>query len=161
MTTHARRLFAALLLTAIPAIASAAQAPAAMDSTALEAKSREVASQLRCPVCQGLSIQDSPSQLAQSMRDVIREKLAAGDTPEEVKAYFVASYGEWVLLEPPASGFNLAVYILPVLALVAGAVLVVVLARRWSAKPDDAGAVEAAPSDDPDLAAWDELVRTD
>jgi cytochrome c-type biogenesis protein CcmH/NrfF len=56
----------------------------------LEARTSAVASQLRCPVCQGLSIQDSPSDLSQQMRSLVRDQLAAGKTPDEVKAYFVS-----------------------------------------------------------------------
>ncbi len=72
-----------------------------------------VASQLRCPVCQGESIQESPAELAKEMRQVVREQLAAGRSSEEVKAYFVSKYGEWILLEPKAHGANLTVYLLP------------------------------------------------
>lgn len=124
---------------------------------ALDALANDVSSQLRCPVCQGLSIQDSPSELAQNMRAVVRDQLAQGRTPEEVKAYFVQSYGEWVLLQPRATGFNLTVYALPIIAALAGAVFIVVLARRWSRKPEAGDAVIASLSDDPDLVAWDDL----
>ncbi len=102
------------------------------DSANLEQRTSAVASQLRCPVCQGLSIQDSPSELAVQMRGVVRDQLAAGRTPEDVKQYFVEKYGEWILLEPEAHGFNLLVYILPVVAVIAGAAVVVVAVRRWS-----------------------------
>ena len=61
-----------------------------------------VASQLRCVVCQNLSVADSPSEMAHQMRDLIRERLAAGERPDQVMAYFVQRYGEWVLLAPPA-----------------------------------------------------------
>lgn len=112
---------------------------------ALEAKVREVSAQLRCPVCQGLSLQDSPSELAQEMRDVVRDRLASGETPEQVKAYFVSKYGEWILLQPTASGFNLLVYVLPVLALLGGVALIVVMVRRWtSGAPAAEGALDAA-----------------
>ncbi len=103
-----------------------------IDSAALEQRTSAVASQLRCPVCQGLSIQDSPSELAQQMRSVVRDQLGAGRTPEEVKAYFVAKYGEWILLEPEARGFNIVVYLLPVVAVLAGAAAIVLAVRRWS-----------------------------
>jgi cytochrome c-type biogenesis protein CcmH/NrfF len=101
---------------------------------ALEEETKKVAAQLRCPVCQGLSIQDSPSELARQMKDVVREKLKAGETPDQVKAYYVSKYGEWVLLTPPARGFNLAVYLLPFAGLLGGAVLVGILAVRWTAQ---------------------------
>lgn len=97
----------------------------------LEQRTREVASQLRCPVCQGVSIEDSPTDLARDMRNVIRDQLAAGRSPEEVKAYFISKYGEWVLLEPEPRGFNLAVYVLPILALAGGTGLVAASVRRW------------------------------
>lgn len=103
--------------------------------SALEAKTRAVASQLRCPVCQGLSLQDSPSELSQEMRDLVREQLAAGKSPAEVKQYFVNRYGEWILLDPQAHGFNWLVYALPVLLLVGGGAALLVAVRRWSARP--------------------------
>ena len=125
---------------------AAARARAATASDpALEALTRQVSAQLRCPVCQGLSLQDSPSELAQEMRDVVKERLAAGESPEEVKRYFVSKYGEWILLQPKASGFNLLVYVLPVLALVGGIALIVVMVRRWTAgAPESDGAGDGA-----------------
>jgi cytochrome c-type biogenesis protein CcmH/NrfF len=93
--------------------------------SALERRTREVASALRCPVCQGLSIADSPSDLALEMKGLVREQLAAGKTPDQIRAYFIGKYGEWVLLEPKAEGLNLLVYILPVALVVGGALFVV------------------------------------
>lgn len=98
----------------------------------LEARVRQVASELRCPVCQGESIQDSPASLAQEMKAIVREQLAAGRTPDEVKAYFVEKYGEWILLRPKARGWNMMVYLLPLLALLGGAVVLARATRRWS-----------------------------
>ncbi|HEX7090203.1 MAG TPA: cytochrome c-type biogenesis protein [Longimicrobiales bacterium] len=141
-----RRALPALLLLLAMAVRPAsgsAQAPGAAADSALEAATRELASQIRCVVCQGLSIQDSPADLAKEMKQIIREQLAAGRTPEEVKAYFVARYGEWILLDPPARGLNLAVYVLPVLSLLGGAVVIVVLVRRWTRTPEDASAPDS------------------
>jgi cytochrome c-type biogenesis protein CcmH/NrfF len=111
----------------------------ASTDTALAALTRSVAAQLRCPVCQGLSLADSPSELALEMKDVVREQLAAGRTPDEVKAYFVAKYGEWILLEPPRRGVNLLAYALPAIALIGGLGVIWVALRRWTsvATPDD------------------------
>jgi cytochrome c-type biogenesis protein CcmH/NrfF len=133
-------LLASMLLVASTAGTAAAQAqpaPAATQSrvieeTVIERQTREISSQLRCVVCQGLSLQDSPSQLAQEMRAIVREKLEEGMTPGEVKAYFVASYGEWVLMQPEPKGFNLVVYIMPVLMLFGGAGFIFFQARKWT-----------------------------
>ena len=116
--------------------AIAARAAASAADSALDARTRELASQLRCPVCQGLSIQDSPSELSQQMRDVVRQQLAAGRTPDEVKAYFVQRYGEWILMAPPAHGVGALVYLLPALGLLGGALVLVVAVRQWTAPRD-------------------------
>jgi cytochrome c-type biogenesis protein CcmH/NrfF len=100
--------------------------------TALEALTRRVAAQLRCPVCQGLSLADSPSELALEMKDVVRTQLAAGRTPDEVKGYFVAKYGEWILLEPPRRGVNLLAYVLPAVAVGAGLSVIWLALRKWT-----------------------------
>jgi cytochrome c-type biogenesis protein CcmH len=106
---------------------------ATVADSALEAQTTAVASTLRCPVCQGESIQDSPSDLARQMRAVVRDKLRAGNTPDQVKAYFVSKYGEWILLEPTMTGLNVLLYVIPVLLVVGGLALVAVLVRRWTA----------------------------
>ncbi len=124
----------ALLVGSALGAAQQASAPPGGDA-ALEARTVRVAASLRCPVCQGLSIEDSPSPLAIQMKDLIRSQLAAGRSEEEVRAYFVSKYGEWVLLEPPAVGFNLVVYLLPLVALVAGAAVIALAVRRWTAAP--------------------------
>jgi cytochrome c-type biogenesis protein CcmH len=84
-------------------------------------------------VCQGESIQDSPAALAQEMRAIVREQLAAGRTPDDVKAYFVDKYGEWILLRPKAQGWNMLVYVLPLVVLLIGAAVIVRATRRWTA----------------------------
>ena len=94
----------------------------------------DVAAQLRCVVCQSLSVADSPSETASQMRGIIRERLAAGESPAEVRAYFVEKYGEWILLAPPKSGFNLLVWVVPFAGLGLGLVLVAVVLRRWTRK---------------------------
>ena len=135
-----RSLVLALLVGTAPLAVTGAQAApdsrpqaagAVIDSAALDARTREVAAELRCPVCQGESIQESPPELAQEMKSVVRAQLAAGKSPEEVKQYFVARYGEWILLRPTTTGFNAMLYVLPPILLIAGAVLVFLLARRW------------------------------
>ena len=109
-----------------------------VSDSALEARTSAVAATLRCPVCQGESIQDSPAELAQQMRAVVRDRLRAGETPAQIKAYFVSKYGEWILLEPAISGLNIALYVLPVLLVIGGLVLVVFLVRKWTTPPTNA-----------------------
>lgn len=119
-----------LVLTGVVALGAQASAqnvtpsPTVVVDTALDRRTSEVASGLRCPVCQGLSIADSPSELAQEMKGLVREQLASGKTPDEVRQYFIDKYGEWVLLAPKPQGFNLLVYVLPMFLVVGGGWLV-------------------------------------
>jgi len=92
----------------------------------------EVAAQLRCVVCQNLSVADSPSEMASQMRAIIRERLAAGESPADVQRYFVDRYGEWILLAPPRRGFNLLVWLLPFVAVGVGLAITAALVWRWT-----------------------------
>jgi len=96
----------------------------------LATRTVEVAGQLRCPVCQGLSVGDSPSAMAMNMKEQVRELLARGYSRDQILAYFEQSYGEFVLLKPKFRGVNSLVWILPLLALAIGAVLVATKMRR-------------------------------
>jgi cytochrome c-type biogenesis protein CcmH len=108
----------------------------------------QIASELRCVVCQNLSVADSPSEMAAQMRAIVRERLAAGDSPEQVREYFVQRYGEWILLAPRRRGFNLLVWGFPIAAVALGLVAVVLLLRRWTRRPaGDAPRVDAAMSE--------------
>jgi cytochrome c-type biogenesis protein CcmH len=131
-----------------PGARSAAQPPAVpVNDPAVY----EVASQLRCVVCQNLSVADSPSEMATQMRAVIRERLAAGERPAQVIEYFVDKYGEWILLSPRRHGFNLLVWLLPPFAILVGIGLVAVVVRRWTRR-----ATPAPPAVDP---AMSERIR--
>jgi len=103
----------------------------------------EVAAKLRCVVCQNLSVADSPSEMAKQMREIVRERLAAGDRPDEVVQFFVERYGEWVLLSPRPSGFNLLVWLFPVAAVAVGLVSVAVVLRRSTRPRRRAGGAPA------------------
>jgi cytochrome c-type biogenesis protein CcmH len=133
-----RRLALVVIASVLPSVTAVAQhvaptPPATVAESVLDARTREVSSQLRCPVCQGLSLQDSPSELSQQMRDVVRQQLAAGRTPAEVRAYFVGRYGEWILTRPEPHGFNWVVYALPLLVLAGGAWMLAFAVRKWTA----------------------------
>lgn len=129
-------LFATALL-GVPVYGAAQEPPPATGAELSEAEldrlTAQVADRLRCPVCRNQSILESPSELAREMQSVIRERLAAGESPEEVKAYFVSRYGEWVLLKPEPRGAALLVYVLPGLAFLVGGGLVGWRLRRWAA----------------------------
>jgi cytochrome c-type biogenesis protein CcmH len=102
--------------------ASVAGAPRGARKTgaALEAEAKRISAVLRCPVCQGLSVGDSPSAMATNMRRQVRELVAAGFDEDQVLSYFEASYGEFVRLEPPLRGVNWLVWVAPVLGLLLG-----------------------------------------
>jgi len=134
-----RRISAALVLAS--SLALVAAAPVSEDTV------RDIAAQLRCVVCQSLSVADSPSETAHQMREIIRERLAGGETPAQVTAYFVEKYGLWILLSPPKAGFSILVWIVPFAGLLAGLVVVTLVVRRWSRRPPPTVA-EAPPMDE-------------
>ena len=79
----------------------------------LKSETREVASKLRCPICQGLSVADSPTDSAVAMMSQVRDLLAAGYSEGQILNYFEGAYGEFVRLQPRADGFNLIVWLGP------------------------------------------------
>jgi cytochrome c-type biogenesis protein CcmH len=109
------------------------QAPRDPLTPHLEARVQTLGKELRCAVCQGLSVADSPSSMARAQLDKIRELVAAGKSDQEVRDYFVARYGEWVLLQPKAEGFNWFVWLGPV-ALVLGGLFVI--SRQFRREPE-------------------------
>ena len=114
--------------------AAAAVSASGLDEAALDALSAEVAAELRCPVCRNQSVVESSAELSREMHATIRSKLAAGESPAEVKAYFVSRYGEWILLKPSARGVSVAVYALPALVLLLGGVFLLARLRGWARK---------------------------
>lgn len=169
---------AALLLALASALPAAEPAPpagpdpqavvgaprgAARSGDALEGEADRVASLLRCPVCQGLSVKDSPVGMAVNMRHQVREMVAAGYDEEQILSYFEQSYGEFVRLQPPLRGVNWLVWAGPLAALAAGGFAV----RRFLAgqKAVTASPVEAGVPgpdtlpEDPNLARYVLKVR--
>jgi cytochrome c-type biogenesis protein CcmH len=96
-----------------------------LEGAALEARADDIAALLRCPVCQGLSVADSPSTMASNMRGQVKELVAAGYDEDQILAYFERSYGEFVRLRPPLRGVNWVVWLAPVMGLLLGAVVIV------------------------------------
>ena len=110
-----------------------------------------IASNLRCPVCQNLSVADSPSELARDMRAEIGRRLRAGQTPEQINAFFTAKFGRWILLTPDTGGIGLFAWLTPLLVIAGGGVLAYVLVLRRRRRPAIAGAgAAAAEADDHD-----------
>ncbi len=124
----------ALALTAAPVFA--VQPDEMLADPALETRAREISRSVRCPVCQGESIDDSNARISRDLRIIIRERLVAGDTDQQVLDFLVARYGEFVLFNPRATGSNLILWLAgPVMLLVAGGIAVLALRRR--PVPDD------------------------
>jgi len=144
MSRWRRGALAAALLAAGASLAVvAARGPA--PPTTMPERVRVVASTLRCPVCQGLSVADSPSRLAEQFRRQVAQELQAGESPDQIRQGFVRAYGEWILLAPPRSGINLVAWVAPVLLLLGGLAMALVAIGRWTrgrgpgAFPDGSG----------------------
>jgi len=135
----------------------------ALAGEALNARTDEVAGLLRCPVCQGLSVADSPASMAVNMKAQTKDLLAQGYDQEQILAYFENSYGEFVRLEPPLRGVNWLVWLGPILALAAGgaAVAWTLRSRRRAAAEEPAAALPGPDTlpDDPELARYVRRVR--
>ncbi len=117
----------------------------------LDQRVQDVASQLKCPICQGESVADSPSHLAQEMRGVIRQQLQSGRSEQQVVQYFVDRYGQQIVWSPPWQGFTLLAWLVPIALLLGGAVLLFMVLRDWYTAPR-----VGTNDDDADLAGIDE-----
>lgn len=134
--TLALTLTLALALTlATPALA--VQPDEVLSDPALEARAREISQVLRCPVCQAENIDDSNADLARDLRLLVRERLVAGDSDQQVVDFIVARYGEYVLFRPDASGANLILWLAgpAMLALGLGLAVAYLRRRRDTAEP--------------------------
>jgi len=136
-------LLSAALLVATPTVA--VQPDEILDDPALEARARSLSEGLRCLVCRNENIDESNADLARDLRILVRERLVAGDSDEEVIQYLVDRYGEYVLLKPPATGANLVLWIAgPGMLLLAGGIAIFYLrSRRQAAEPETDGLSEA------------------
>lgn len=117
-----------LLLLAAPA--SALDPSDRLADPALEARAHAISTELRCLVCQNQSIEDSDADLAQELRRIVRERVAAGESDEAVRQYVVARYGEFVLLRPVLAWHTIALWAAAPALLLAGIVVLLVRGRR-------------------------------
>lgn len=112
-------LILALVFAATPAFAVLPEEQ--LKDPVLEARARHLSKELRCVVCQNQTIDDSDAPLAADLRAILRERLVAGDTDDQAKAYLVDRYGDFVLLRPPVTPATLALWFGPALLLLGGA----------------------------------------
>ncbi len=121
---------ALLIALAAAGTALAVQPDEVLKDSALELRARNLSSELRCMVCQNQSIDDSEAALARDLRLLVRERLTKGDSDQQVLDFLVARYGEFVLLRPRLEWHTLLLWGLPPAVLIAGAIGLVLMARR-------------------------------
>ncbi len=119
-----------LLALLLPAAAGAVEPSEMLKDPALEARARAISQEIRCLVCQNQTIDDSNADLAHDLRVILRERLQAGDTDQQVKDYLTARYGDFILLKPPFRARTLLLWIGPALIFLAGAAVIAFAALR-------------------------------
>ena len=128
---------AALAMSVLALPAFAVQPDEMLADPALEARARAISADIRCPVCQGESIDDSNAQISRDLRLIIRERLVAGDSDAEVVDFLVARYGEFILFNPRATGANLLLWLAgPIMLILGGGAAFVFLRRRAKTAAD-------------------------
>jgi len=123
-----RLLILLVLLIASPALADSALPPAYWANRQLpderqEARAQALMEEIRCLVCQGQSIADSDAELASDMRDLVRRRIAAGESPSEIRAWLIQRYGSWISYRPPSEPLTWPLWVAPLVLLVAGALI--------------------------------------
>lgn len=119
-----------LILVAVVGLVLAAGWAARPEAVTATQRVQRIAAELRCPVCQGLSAQDSPSETAREMRDLVALRVTEGRSDDEIRAEFRRSYGDWVFLAPPLGGPSGLVWLLPVLLVIVGGGIAFARVRR-------------------------------
>ena len=107
-------------------VASAVFVEERLDDPVLEARARGIAEGIRCLVCQNQSIMESNADLARDLRSLVRERVSAGDTDDQVRAYLVQRFGDWVLLNPPFKMRTVILWLSPFLLLLFGGLFIVI-----------------------------------
>ena len=135
-----RTLAIALLLSLLGVPALAVQPDEILKDPALESRARSLSQELRCMVCQNQSIDDSDAPLAKDLRVLVRERLSAGDSDNQVIDFLVARYGEFVLLKPRVTAHTLLLWLAPFAALLIGGWGVIAFIRRHGSRSEIAEA---------------------
>ena len=137
------------LLVIVGSFISSLGCSAPEQTKSLEERAQEINRSLMCPLCSGQTIDQSSSELSTQMRALVREKLEQGGTREEILQFFVERYGEAVLAEPIKSGFNLIVWVTPILAIFVIGIVLWKFAKRHVKKGEILSAgLQSAPQDD-------------
>jgi cytochrome c-type biogenesis protein CcmH len=100
----------------------------------LDDRTRALAAELRCPICHGESVADSTTDIARSIRALIRKRLSEGQSPDTIKRYLVSRYGDSIMLAPPAAGLGMVAWLAPLLLLVGGLGLLAALVAAWRSR---------------------------
>jgi cytochrome c-type biogenesis protein CcmH len=122
-----------LIAIAVLALAAALVFAARPHEATADERIDQITTELRCPVCQGLSVKDSTSETARQMRDLVAQRVREGKTNAEIEAEFRAAYGDWIFLSPPIASWSALIWLVPIAALAAGLVLVTGRLRRTEA----------------------------
>ncbi len=131
MSERLRRWIGAIVTIALAAVVVVG---IAIGDPSEEDRVRSLGARIKCPVCQGEPILDSPAETARAMMDIVAERVAAGESDEQIIDYFTERYGDGILLDPPVAGRTLLLWVLPFVALAAGVVLI--LGRRRKHEPE-------------------------
>ena len=134
-----------LIAIAVLALAAALVLAARPHEATADERIDQITAELRCPVCQGLSVKDSTSETSRQMRDLVAQRVREGKTNAEIEAEFRAAYGDWIFLSPPIASWSGLVWLVPVAALGAGLVIVTARLRGTEAPPPaEPGPLEVA-----------------
>jgi len=141
MATSGHQIAAVLIVAMLGcATALAVEPDEILTDSALEVRARNISAELRCLVCQNQSIDDSNAPLARDLRLLVRDRLKAGDSDDEVRTYIVARYGEFVLLQPPLNIRTLLLWLAPLLVLLAALTIAIRVFARRAPSPSPTGA---------------------
>ncbi|OUS06267.1 cytochrome C biogenesis protein CcmH [Rhodobacterales bacterium 52_120_T64] len=134
-----RTAIATLLILVIPILASAVEPDEILDDPVLEERAREISAEVRCVVCQNESIDSSNADIARDLRILVRERLVAGDSDEEVFEFLVARYGDYVLFRPPWKAETYILWLTPFVILGIGGLSILVMLMKLRSKKPAAG----------------------
>jgi cytochrome c-type biogenesis protein CcmH len=139
-----KRLSLVLAAAFVSTLAYAVQPDEMLSDPKLEAQARDLSSQLRCLVCQNESIDESDASLAKDIRKLIRERITKGQTNDQIRAFLVSRYGDFILLKPPLKPETVLLWISAPLTLGLGALAIALASRRPKATPPALTAAEEA-----------------